>query len=264
MNHILLLLLCLLTSCASYQGTQSYSVVEDVYYTSEKTDRLRGEVYVPKGAGPFPGVVLVHGGGWQLRDLSDMRSIAKSLASHGFVVFNINYRLAPKHRHPVPVDDLASALAYFKSHAELYRLDPAKLGLWGYSSGGHTVSYYALVRGGVQAVVTGGAPYDFTWYPKSPYIKAYTGAYRNDALEKYVEASVVNKVTESSPPFFIYHAKEDRLVEFAQATNFEARFLALKRPVKRHDISWWGHAFAFALNDEAVEKGVEFLQKNLR
>lgn len=264
MKTFFLLLLSLLASCASYRGQGSFSVLENIYYTSEKTERLRGEVYIPNGAGPYPGVVLVHGGGWQLRDLSDMRSIAESLASHGFVVFNINYRLAPQFRHPTPVDDLASALIYFKEHAALYRLKPEKIGLWGYSSGGHTVSYYALVRGGVQAVVTGGAPYDFTWYPQSPYIKAYTGSYRNEALEAYIEASVVNKVTESSPPFFIYHAKEDKLVEFAQATNFEARFLVLKRPVQRHDISWWGHAFAFALNDDAVKEGVKFMTKNLK
>ncbi len=260
----ILALLFVLTSCASYKGPQSYTVVSNVYYTSQKIERQQGDVYVPKGEGPFPGVVLVHGGGWQLRDRDDMESIAKSLAGHGFVVFNINYRLAPKFRHPTPVDDLASALSHLRDNAALYRLNVQKIGLWGYSSGGHTVSYYALVRGGVQAVVTGGAPYDFMWYPQSPYIKSYTGAYRNDDLETYAEASVVDKVTETSPPFFIYHAKEDRLVEFAQATNFEARFLALKRPVKRHDISWWGHAFAFALNDEAVEKGVKFLQKNLR
>lgn len=57
-------------------------------------------------------IITVHGGGGDSRDNSDFTSIAESLASNGYNVFNINYRLAPKNVHPAPIDDLNLAIKF--------------------------------------------------------------------------------------------------------------------------------------------------------
>lgn len=256
----------LLTSCASYEGSLSYEKLDEISYIEVEYDKQRSkaDLYRPVGEGPFPGVIVVHGGGWSSRTKSDMDSVAESLASNGFVVMNINYRLAPEHAHPAPIDDLELALSYFKSRAKELKLDTKRIGLWGYSSGGHTVSLFALTRQKVQAVVSGGAPYDLTWYPKSPYVKDYTGFYRDQAFQTYIDASPITHIKKDAPPFFLYHALNDNLVEHAQAANFEAKLMMNKSPVKRYDIGFWGHGFGFAFSSEAIKEGVHFLKQTLK
>ncbi len=266
MKYILALIL---TACASYRGDGEFTRLKSVSYNSSGDARHLSEVLIPQGEGPFPGVVVVHGGGWQSRSYSDMTSLAESLASHGFAVININYRYSPKHHHPAPVDDLQEALKFFKSHAQEYKLDPKRIALWGYSSGAHTVTYFGVTRNNqkdlkVQAIIAGGGPYDFTWYPKSPYIKGYMGKYRDQMLAEYFEASPAHHVTEGLSPFYLYHAKADILVEMAQATSFEARLKAHHVKVKRYEIPFWGHASGFVLSDESVKKGILFLNEELK
>lgn len=262
----ILLSMFILASCSSYRGDLSYQKEKNLFYSVSKDERQQGDIYVPEGPGPFPGVILVHGGGWKTRDREDMNSIAESLAENGFVVFNINYRFSPKDKHPAPIDDLQSAVVYFKTNAEKFKFSAGKLALWGYSSGGHTVSYYALTRAAdqnlkVSAVVSGGAPYDFTWYPHSPYIKSYTGYYRDENLKFYFDASATTKITKEAPPFFLYHGEKDRLVEWTQMTSFAAKLKSEKIEVKSHSIKFWDHAMAFAMVDEPVELGIKFLKK---
>jgi len=268
MRAILILISFLITSCTYYPGKYKFDKIQEAFYTAEKNERQMGQVYIPKGSGPFPGVVIVHGGGWDSRTFSDMDSVAESLAANGFVVYNINYRLAPNHRHPDPIIDLKNALTYFKIHSKEYKLDPARIGLWGYSSGGHIVTSHALIYAldkehRVQAVVAGGTPFDFTWYPYSPIISVYMGNFRDKMLDQYFKASPMFMETKGAPPFYIYHAKEDKLVEFAQSTAFEAKLKASNIPVKRHGIGWWGHATAFIFSKKAVKNGIIFLKKTL-
>lgn len=268
MKPILLLTSLILASCASYKGTDSYQTKKDIFYAGTTEIRQQGDLYLPLKNSPTPIVILVHGGGWSSRDRKDMDKVAESLASNGLAVLNINYRLAPKYQHPAPIDDLESAILYVKKNSAAFNIDPHRIGLWGYSSGGHTVSYYALTRAKnselkVSAVVTGGAPYDFSWYPHSPYIKGYMGKYRDQMSMEYRNASPSELVTSEAPPFYLYHAEEDRLVEYAQSRAFEAKLKASGVPVKVHTISFWGHAGAFVFSDRAIEKGVKFLNKHL-
>lgn len=267
MKLLLLLLVCV--SCASYKGSQNFSVEENVFYAGNQQERQSADLFIPEGAGPYPGVVLVHGGGWAGRHKGDMESIAESLAGQGFVVMSINYRFAPEHRHPAPVDDLALAIKFLKNEKGRLKLDVARLGLWGYSSGAHTVSFYALTRASseadkVQAVVAGGGPYDLTWYHRSPIINPYLDGFFKEKPDAYFAASPAWLVTKDAPPFFLYHGERDNLVEYAQMTAFEARLLRAGVYVRSHRVGWWGHAMTFAWPDRPVEKGIKFLQQKLR
>lgn len=262
-------LLFFFSSCATYYGKQDYQEIKKIYYHQVEDERQMARAYIPKGAGPFPGVILIHGGGWHYRDLEDMRTIAKSLVTRGFSVLSINYRLFPQDLHPAPILDLENALKYFKLNASRYKLKPDKIGLWGYSSGAHTAAFYALTRQSnpsllVQAVVAGGGPYDFTQYPDSKLIKGYMGNKRDKMLEQYIAASPLTHVKAHAPPFFLYHAKQDNTVEYQQSVKFEEKLIAHQVKVERYDIEFWGHAAAFIFSDEAVKRGVKFLQAELK
>ena len=193
-----------------------------------------------------------------------MNHIAKSLATNGYAVFNINYRLSPKFQHPAAIEDLHEAVEYMKRHAKKYQLNKNKIALWGYSSGGHTVSYYALKnKKQVNLVVSGGAPYDLSVYPSSGYVKGYLGGFRDQMIDRYKEASPINHVTKDAPAFFLYHAKSDNLVEYEQMINFEKMLKKSSVKHETHSVAFWGHAMTFIISSESIKKGILFLDKNL-
>ncbi len=252
-------------SCAHYSSGINYSVERDIHYSSKykSVERLKADLYTPKVENA-PLVVVVHGGGWRSRSKEDMTHVAKSLASNGFAVLNINYRLSPNYRHPAPVDDLHESITYLEKNNK-YQINTKKVALWGYSSGGHTVSYYAMkYPDRVSAVVSGGAPYDFMVYPKSPYIKGYIGDYRDQKIKEYKEASPLLNIASNSPPFYLYHAESDDLVEVEQMTKFESALKKNKVKVKTYTVNFWGHMTAFLFSKEAVKQGVLFLKQELK
>jgi hypothetical protein len=78
---------------------------------------LAADIYVPANPGLRPAVLLVHGGGWEGRDRSDMDGIAERLATRGFVVMNVSYRFAPAYRFPAQLQDMQQAVRWLRSRA---------------------------------------------------------------------------------------------------------------------------------------------------
>src|SRR5882672_7289937 len=126
------------------------SQLTDIEYGTAAGESLKLDAYVPEGAGPFPAVILVHGGGWTGGDKSGgpkkgyMAPMHESLQRAGFAWFSINYRLAPKHPYPACIEDVESAIRWVKAHAAEYQLDPRRIALSGESAGGHLVALAAV------------------------------------------------------------------------------------------------------------------------
>ncbi len=262
-KSLIFLLLCLVaSSCATYKADETYKIIEDIPYTTNKTDeRLQGDLYL-SSKDNSPIVFVVHGGGWSSRNKSDMDNVSVSLASHGFNVFNINYRLSPEHRHPAAIEDLSEAVLFIKKNYP--KIDSSKVALWGYSSGAHTSLMYGMVHNReVKAIVSGGAPYDLAWYKFSPYIKDYLGEHREGFLKEYYEASPINHIRKGGPAFFLYHGKSDSLLEHSQMTNFEGRLLMAGVEVESLSVSWWGHATLLLFSKEPIVKGIKFIKRKL-
>ena len=112
----------------------------DVEYLEHSSGSLKATIYQPRGAGPFPGVVDVHGGRWFLNDRSSDHHMNWNLAASGIVVAAVDFRLAPEHPYPAQVMDTNYAVRWLKAKARQLNVDPESVGAMGCSSGGHTVA----------------------------------------------------------------------------------------------------------------------------
>jgi alpha-L-fucosidase 2 len=102
------------------------------------------DAYVPKGRGPFPAVIIAHGGGWEAGDkVTYATPLFEPLAKAGFAWFSINYRLTPESRHQEQLDDVRAAIRFVREHAKDYNVDPNRIALLGESASGQMVSYLA-------------------------------------------------------------------------------------------------------------------------
>ncbi len=201
-----------------------------------------------------PAVVIVHGGGWLSGDKWTTTTYAEEFADRGYVVMNINYRLAPTHRFPKQVDDVRQALLWLKSHAKEFRIDMRRLGMAGYSAGGHLIALVSLpadetiesrvatsswkaddVRWKqmpkIAAVCIGGPPCDFRSIPEDSRMLAYfLGGSRKELPDVYRLASPVVHVSPKDPPMRIIHGETDMLVPIVNSK-------ALNRAMKTAGVS---------------------------
>jgi acetyl esterase len=94
---------------------------------------------------PAPALVFAHGGGWTLGTLDSADDICRELAARvGCVVVSVDYRLAPEHPFPAPLEDVSAAADWVRAHAESLGVDPVRVGLAGTSAGGNLAAATAL------------------------------------------------------------------------------------------------------------------------
>jgi acetyl esterase/lipase len=129
----------------AYDPTAQYEVTTtDVEYRRDGDQSWLATIYRPRGAGPFPAVLDVHGGAWTMADRSSNEPMDRPLAASGLVVAAIDFRLAPDHPYPASLADVNYATRWLKAHASEYGADPRHLGGLGTSSGGHQVMLSAM------------------------------------------------------------------------------------------------------------------------
>src|SRR5258708_19229846 len=107
-----------------------------VAYATHDGVSLLGDVYLPAGAGPFPALVAVHGGGWQAGARNAFQFWGPYLAARGYVLFVISYRLAKKGQKMFPqaVNDVRAAVQFVRGSAAQIKVDPERIGLFGPSA----------------------------------------------------------------------------------------------------------------------------------
>lgn len=122
---------------------ESISSHLDVVYASFGHRKVLADLFVPQGDGPFPAVIVVHGGGWLNGDKTRFRALAIELAKRGYVTAAIEYRLGDEAAFPAGIHDCNAATRFLRAHAAEYKVDPNRIGAVGGSAGGHLVGLMA-------------------------------------------------------------------------------------------------------------------------
>jgi acetyl esterase/lipase len=115
----------------------------DVTYCNSQTM----DIYIPSVAAtrPLPLAIYVHGGGLTSGDKADISPVfLNALASAGFVVVSVNYRLAPQYKFPAQIEDVKCAIRYLRNNAQTYGVNGSEIFAFGTSSGGELVALAAL------------------------------------------------------------------------------------------------------------------------
>jgi acetyl esterase len=117
---------------------------EDIEYQRIDGEPLLARIYRPRGAGPFPAVVGVHGGAWTSGDRTNNAAIDQALAAAGTVVMALDFRIAPRWPYPASVADVNFGIRWLKAHAARFDTRPDWVGAVGSSSGGQQMLLNAL------------------------------------------------------------------------------------------------------------------------
>ncbi|MGA3065474.1 MAG: alpha/beta hydrolase [Tepidisphaeraceae bacterium] len=229
---------------------------QDVEYGEAGGQRLLLDARVPRGEGPFPVVILVHGGGWSSRDKAhEFDAFIEPLTDAGFTTFCINYRLAPQNRWPDCLEDVQTSIRWAKMHAGHYRGDPNRIVLLGHSAGGHLVCLAATIAGEetrVQAVVGLAPPADLVMDCKlrsgglSKGLQSLTGRAKKldaGAIAELEEMSPVNHVGPGLPPFLLIQGTNDHAVPHPEVVEMCAKLLGAGDSCEMLGVQGGGHEF---------------------
>ena len=211
---------------------------KDLEYGRTGDESLRLDACVPDGHGPFPAVIMVHGGGWSSGDKTQgVDPLFGPVSKAGLAWFSINYRQAPKHHYPAPVEDVEAAVRWVKQHAAEFKVDPERLALLGESAGGQLVAM-AVVRARddtrVAAAIPFYAPVDLEADTErrgglSLSLRDLFGRpYKVDSAVTQLlsEASPINHIHSGLPPFLLVHGTADMSVPYSQSLEFQAKLKA--------------------------------------
>ena len=235
-------------------------VGRDVIYTSYKGRDMHLDLFLPsdKDKAPFPGVILIHGGGWKSGDKSMGHSMATNLAANNYIAVTVEYRLSPEAKYPAAIYDLRAAVRWIRANASVYNIDTTKIAVLGCSAGGTLAALLGTTNrnekfegdgenknysSNIQAIVDIDGILDFTHPaesgkdddPMKPSAgKLWFGYSYKEKPEIWKEASPVNYVNEKTVPvIFInsslerFHAGRDEMIEKLKSFNIYYEVLTI-------------------------------------
>jgi acetyl esterase/lipase len=260
-------------------------VQRDVEFATPDGHSLRLDVYQPQYAtrrerqandtstALLPAVVVIHGGSWSGGAKSDFARYDRWLAAGGRVVFDVEHRLANSaQRFPAQIMDIKCAIAWVKTHAAQYHVDPDRLALLGRSSGGqlallaaYTANDPTLRPGScnaqetnVRAVISFYGPTDLAWdytHPGRPdvidtrhVLENYLGGSPTSAPQAYSSASPIEHVSAQSPPTLFLHGGHDQLVLSENTERIIPKLAAAGVPFTYIYLPWANHGFDYNFN----------------
>jgi acetyl esterase/lipase len=246
---------------------------------TEDSDRPSLTIY-PAARTPVPtGVVVAPGGGYgALANDHEGRQVAAYFNAMGVSAFVLRYRLGPRYHHPIEIGDASRAVRYVRAMADELKIAPDRIGLMGFSAGGHLAATTATLS-------NAGRPDDpdpiermssrpdflILGYPVISFDPAiaHMGSRRNllgdnpdPALVTLLSAET--QVTPTTPPTFLFHTTADTGVPAENSIRFYLALKAAKVPAELHIFENGPHGVGLALGDPALSAWPVLLTNWLR
>jgi acetyl esterase len=214
---------------------------KDIEFAKPGGVSLTLDAWVPDGKGPFPTVIIVHGGGFARGDKTTyVPPLFEPLTQAGFTWFTINYRLYPQVKSEAMIEDVEAAISYVKTHAKEYKVDLSRVVLMGESAGGYLVSFVGVRNKSAikfAAVVPFYAPHDWEERAKeesegkigpSVWREVFSVPAGNspEAVKRMREVSAVTLIKKGLPPFLLIHGTADAQVNYQQSVNMQKKMQA--------------------------------------
>lgn len=220
---------------------EGVEALRDLAYVKNGSARQKLDLYLPKERGEknLPVVLWIHGGGW-LKGSKD-KCKAAFLATKGFAVASVGYRLTDEVQWPGQIDDLYAAVRWLRINGEEHQLDADLIGAWGSSAGGHLAALLGTrdftgleeVSSRVQAVCDWFGPTDLLTMPPNMVSETRTleqvsqsngakllGSTVLEVPEAARDTSAFYQVDKNDPPFLIMHGSVDPGVPLEQSQKF--------------------------------------------
>ena len=275
-------------STAAHAGV--INVTRDIPFRIVGAATLRLDRYDPPFPGPHAGVIVVHGGAWSAGDKGDIAAPAnRYLAARGYVVYDIQYRLAPAFPFPAALQDVECALGYVRAHRE-GDLDPERIALLGRSAGAHLalLAAYRAARDpvpsgcdpptAVKAVIALYPPTDLVVGYREPAVpdlanahatlETFLGGSPDTVPERYRDATPQSWLERPVPPTLLIHGEADQIVKPNQSVRLANALRVSGQRVGLIAVPWAGHGFdavPLGLREELVRATCErFLASALR
>ena len=237
-------------------GRRNYSsqasISRDIAYSKPGIRPLKLDVYEPlvrpAQGDLYPAIIVLHPGGWHQYDKSQhFAPHNRYLASQGYVVFDVQYRLSQEATWPAPLDDIVCAIEWVRQHAANYRIDTEKIALMGRSAGGHLALRAAYDdRTHVHSVVALYAPTDLRLWHTSEEESSVTkimGGSVAAASENYADASPIELVRDGLPNTLLITGMLDSIVAPAHAAALSNRLAATSTTSVTLHVPWARHGF---------------------
>ncbi len=241
---------------------------KDVEYANINAVSLKADIYYPRDQSKkYPGIAMVHGGGWISGSKDNEKYMAQELASKGYVAMAVGYRLADVAKYPAAIDDVENAIQFLRKNRKKYSLNSKKMAVLGESAGAQIATLVGVRKENkIKAIVNVDGIVSFI-HPEaeeSTYAAYWLNGDRNVNLKNWKEASPLEFVDKNTPPtVFInssqprFHAGRDDMMKTLKSFNIPTEF---------HEIKDTPHSFWYAEPwfTETLDLTVQFLNKTLK
>jgi acetyl esterase/lipase len=246
----------------------------------EDADKPALTIYMPPNtAGRLTAVVIAPGGGYGHLSMNlEGRAPANYLNSLGMAAFVLRYRLGPRYHHPIQLGDAQRAIRLVRSRASEWHLAADRIGVMGFSAGGHLAStvstrFDAGIASAADAADRVSSRPDFAIlaYPVISFTERWThqssktnllGDDPDPAVARSLSSDL--QITAQTPPTFIVHTNADTTVPVENSIHY---FLALREagvPAELHVFKEGRHGIGLGLQDRALAEWPALLANWLR
>lgn len=246
---------------------------------SDDTDKPTITYYPAYGRVTNTAVIVAPGGGYgNLAMNHEGRQVANFYNSLGVAAFVLKYRLGPRYHHPVELGDAQRAIRYVRSHAAEFNVSPDRVGIMGFSAGGHLASTAGTHFDAGNAAasdptdrVSSRPDFLVLGYPVITAQAGYVhqGSYRNLLGENPDPALLENlsndkQITPETPPTFLFHTNADTTVPAENSVLFYMGLRKAKVPAELHIFEPGAHGVGLAMGDPALAGWSSLLSTWLR